>query len=514
MKALSNQNAQRFARVTMMVTFVATVGGAALYEWVARAASSEETTAQTQMLSRGLAGANMLKLRLDEFASELQEHALAKRKIQAPFFRGYAVFQRSGADLHISHASFSKDEPDSRDEFLRRMRDRLLTVNASDEPSWSLDRDISSKRTDEITLIVPRENSITVAWIYVQLYMNRLLPEFRKKLGFEGRIALITTNNSSVLFHSIPSYIGTSFAQAHLMQNLSSSRFARGRGLDQIQYFGAKSPVGNFPFQLLEELEPKTYLAAPMARKPFYFILAGMFSLLSGLYFFIRSYRNPSDTRAPLLRDAPLPVVLQGARPQTQPYTAPSTKIRPSRGDALPTFRVSDLGKTEAEGAHLALQFEMELDRIQDARAQLHRLSNVVSQLCESPILFFKIELDLESANSVISAGFADRTEYRGLTFPVPRSVSQQIQQAVSDGKLPSLTSYEPLRDLMIRRFGISVFEAYACATEQGVTGALVILQPGTRSTLHRTAIARMIRITGEKIHASPGDHRSSKDFG
>jgi hypothetical protein len=162
--------------------------------------------------------------------------------------------------------------------------------------------------------------------------------------------------------------------------------------------------------------------------------------------------------------------------------------------------------RTARDEAQLLDQYEKAAAQLKDPKSVGYRLAETAHRLTGSPVLFFSFHEGLNSAILHADSGFAPGQGPSAMSFPLNGEAIRKVQTQTRTGETPSLADCEPLARLILARFGISHFEAWALtgfgplgrlAGKPRVLGALVILHSGVESVSRHESLSRMLRSTG-----------------
>lgn len=194
--------------------------------------------------------------------------------------------------------------------------------------------------------------------------------------------------------------------------------------------------------------------------------------------------------------------------PQDQVATFIKQQPEKTAINTVPSFsNVSDLN----EARQLVREFEMSANQIHDSNVTLAMLTDAVARLCESPVLYFSYQPNRDRAILDNDSGFEDGHAPVEMAFNLNRRAQKRILSFAKQNKLASLSKYEPLRKLLISRFGVAYFEAWAVTSfpdnnqniqkskEPIFLGVIVILQPSVNSSENRDLLVRMMNKTAQQ---------------
>jgi hypothetical protein len=204
----------------------------------------------------------------------------------------------------------------------------------------------------------------------------------------------------------------------------------------------------------------------------------------------------------------------QSAAPAAAQSAAPAVpaSVDSSLDTALATFGAARSARSELESfrrveREIVTGFLNDTEGPRDPRELARRLSEASSRLCSSPVLFFAFHEGVGSALLTADSGFASGEAPVGLSFPLQPDAVRRILAVAADGSPVSLSEYEPLAHLLLKRLGVAHFEAWSITSRRAVAangttrliGVLVVLQAGVDSVLRRDALRELIQVTGTR---------------
>ena len=123
-----------------------------------------------------------------------------------------------------------------------------------------------------------------------------------------------------------------------------------------------------------------------------------------------------------------------------------------------------------------------------------NQLTVGISKLCDSSVIFFEYRSDFKAALLDATAGFAQGKAPQAMSFPIADEVVSTISQNARQKKAASLSQFTPLCKVILDRFGVAHFDAWAVTSREGkFIGVMVILQAGFQSALHKQALTRLL---------------------
>lgn len=327
--------------------------------------------------------------------------------------------------------------------------------------------------------------------------------------------------NGRVVAHPQSAYVGTSLLDSPYWKKSGTVATADVQEaqspIDRLPARWLSRPLGQTGFWLALEKSPEPSKAWQDRLTQSNLLQFGglMLAVLGGLLgvWLWRGSRQPR--RVPSA--SPLQAVADAIQQQIVETEPAPTPVRVA-SEPSPPRRVYEPGPTSANEALKNDAFEMvqtfeqksrELaERIQDRQLVVGMLTEMASKLCASPTLFFRYRPELQAAVLATDSGFEAGGAPSTLSFPLDSVASHKIVACIEEGKIASLSNYEPLAKLLLSRMGIAVFDAWA-VTSPGVSGTkllgvLVILQSSAQSAMHFETLVRMMRTTGRTLQNIP----------
>jgi hypothetical protein len=207
--------------------------------------------------------------------------------------------------------------------------------------------------------------------------------------------------------------------------------------------------------------------------------------------------------------------------PSAPPLTSPNSTQASLIASAATEQFVENRAQIDAENRVRELQakkivitkdYEREFaDRIKKQytpEAIEKELTQVSSELTESPVLYFRYHRQTQNLNLASVAGQVQIPNYALMQAYVRKDIEQQVERLANEGKVASVSNYGPISKLMMSNLNIAHFEAWVVNSDpetsgtSRMVGVLVILQAGFRSAQTRPILANIIKEAGNYLYA------------
>lgn len=381
------------------------------------------------------------------------------------------------------------------------------------------------------------------------------LQRFHTKSG-EKRAYLIAADGY-VLTHSQKSYMGADFSRlaplTAMVREVLKPRKTSGvktyEALDQLPVIAAYSRLRHLPLVLvIEKVQGDAHKLGSLQRQvgkflAFLGVLAllvlGFFPYLKKALFRSRKVSGKSkpisispqvpQSVAPSVEQVPLNLP-PSAQPKytgdmfvLQPITPTEAWTEPAAGASArefpkfnPAFQLAEsqmvehaleqelrveapLSIARQEERILIAKFEMENVGIRDGRILAQRLVQFAHRLTGNPVLFFSYVEKAQTAVLQFHTGFENAPTIGGMSFPIPSEVMVYIAQCAGQESTASLKHYPPLGQLLVSKFLMKDFEAWAFTGKDSSKpfGILAVLQQSVQKQEKYDSLAQVVRKTG-----------------
>ncbi len=136
-------------------------------------------------------------------------------------------------------------------------------------------------------------------------------------------------------------------------------------------------------------------------------------------------------------------------------------------------------------------------------------LVDTSSKITDSPVLFFRYQKRNQNLMIAAAAGAVHIQNHSTMQVYVRKEIENQILKLANDGKVASVTHYNPISRLMMTSLNVAHFEAWAVTSDKAMhvhgaqlMGVLVVLQAGFKSAEARPVLGKMIREAGNYLNA------------
>ncbi len=322
--------------------------------------------------------------------------------------------------------------------------------------------------------------------------------------------AYLMHNTGKVLGHSQASYIGAKINNPKELKATSETEsittLTLKSSIDQMPVMASIFRWNQWPLTMVvESLDPTKYNnAGVLTRAKNHSGITGLLLIVFGLLTVILFFSFQKKFRLNTFKPSQSPDSPSGTEATGIPVSIVNNQMiigAVQKDLTLPKITQSkfNIPRQDDEAIRLVSQFELASQRFRDSRIIASSLTQTISQLCESPVLFFRFNSKINLAFLETDAGLKSKDSIDEFSFPLHKGAIQRIFDCTKRGKLASLAQYEPLSKPIMEQLGIACFEAWAIPRmnlkqEIELLGIVVILHSGVLSSTRRDLLVRMMR--------------------